>query len=210
MLSDIPVDIGRDDAREAAQRELAKAIYSANRPSWLGRVVWWLLKRLDELLYRAQEMGPGGYLGLSVLVLVLVLIVVAMRLSVGRIRRVAGRDRMLFGDQPRSAEDHRHAAGEHAGRGEWADAVRERLRAIMRDLQERDLLDARPGMTASEAATEAGRALPDCARSLAEAAGIFEDVWYGGRAATTEMDERLRAIDTQIRRARPTVTAGAW
>jgi hypothetical protein len=82
--------------------------------------------------------------------------------------------------------------------------VRERLRAIVRSLEERAVLEPRPGRTADEAASEAGAALPDCAAGLRSAALLFDDVWYGGRPAGPEGDAALRELDDRVRSARPT------
>ena len=57
------------------------------------------------------------------------------------------------------------------------------MRAIVRSLEERTLLDPRPGRTADEAAAEAGRPLPRHADRLRAAARTFDDVTYGGRTA---------------------------
>ena len=204
----IPVDIGRDEARQAAEQELAKPEYAAAEPSPLVRAAAWLLERIGDLLDGAAAHAPGGHVGLVVLVLLLVLGVVAVRLRIGRIGRTAAGDRGLFDAQPVPADHHRRAADAHASRGEWADAVRERLRAVVRDLEERDLLDPRPGRTADEAASDGGRALPACAEQLRAAARTFDDVWYGGVPATEAMYEQLRAVDDAVRRARPAVAAG--
>ena len=61
-----------------------------------------------------------------------------------------------------------------------------------------DAARPRPGRTADEAAAEAGRALPDRDAELRAAARLFDDVWYGGRAATA-MDAQLRAVDEAVR-----------
>jgi Domain of unknown function (DUF4129) len=202
---DVPVDLTREEAQRAAERELADPRYHADDPSVLDRVTQWVLDQLSELLAQAGSVSPGGYPGLAVLGLLAVLVVVAIRLTVGRVERVtSGRD-TVFEQLPRSAAQYRQAADDYAARAAWAPAVRERLRAIVRDLEQRDLLEVRPGRTADEAAAEAGRVLPDCAAGLHEAARIFDDVWYGGRPATSDMDARLRVIDDAARRARPTV-----
>jgi NAD(P)H-dependent FMN reductase len=205
--ADLPVDIGRDEARQAAVQELAKPEYAAAQPSPLVRAVDWLLDRFGDLLDGAAQNAPGGYVGLVVLAVLLVLGVLAVRLRIGRIGRTATGGRGLFDAQAVSADQHRRSADAHAARGEWAEAVRERLRAVVRDLEERDLLDPRPGRTADEAAADGGRALPACAEQLRAAARTFDDVWYGGVPATEEMDARLRAVDEAVRRARP-VPAG--
>jgi hypothetical protein len=81
--------------------------------------------------------------------------------------------------------------------------VRERLRAVVRSLEERAVLDERPGRTADEAAAEAGRALPDCVAGLRAAAVLFDEVWYGGRPAGPASYAALRDLDAQVQAARP-------
>ncbi len=205
--ADVPIDIGRDEAREAARRELADPVYHRDDPSLLQQGIRWLLDRFSELLRTAGELSPGGYAGLIVLGVLAVLAVAAVRLALGPIARTRRAGRALHTGTPRRADEHRHAADDHAARGEWADAIRERLRAIVRSLEERDLLEVRPGRTADEAAIEAGAVLPECDAELREAARIFDDVWYGSRPATAVMDERVRAVDTDTAAARPTLAA---
>lgn len=204
-----PVEPGRDEAREAAERELAEPAYHADDPSLVEQGVQWVIDRLDELLERAEGVAPGGYAGLAMLGVLLVVAVVVVRLRLGRIGRVARAEPALFDAGPRTAGDHRRAADAHADRGEWAAAVRERLRAVVRGLEERSLLDPRPGRTADEAAVEAGRVLPACAAGLRTAARTFDEVWYGGRPATAAMDAELRAVDDAVRAARPVLNEPA-
>jgi Domain of unknown function (DUF4129) len=64
------------------------------------------------------------------------------------------------------------------------------------------LLDPGPGRTADEAAAAAGAAVPSCAASLRQAAQVFDEIWYGGRAATRDHDDLLRALDAQVAAAR--------
>ncbi len=205
----IPVELDRDAAREAARAELARPDYAADRPGPVEALVRWVLQELDELLARAAAASPGGYVGLVVGALVLAAALVALRMRLGALSRTAREDRLLFVGGERSAAEHRAAAERHAAAEEWAEAVRERLRAIVRGLEERGLLEPRPGRTADEAAREGGAALPEVVADLDVAARAFDEVWYGGRPATAATDERLRAADERIRRARPLpVTTG--
>lgn len=207
--TDVPVELTREEAQRLAERELSHPRYQTGEPSLLGRAVQWVLDQLGELLAQAGAMSPGGYQGLLLLGFLALLAVIAIRLGIGRIGQVATRDRVAFESRPRTAAQYRQAADEYAARGEWAAAVRERLRAIVRHLEERDLVDSRPGRTAREAATEAGRILPQCADGLVDAARIFDDVWYGARPATREMDARLREVDEATRRASPVLAVPA-
>jgi hypothetical protein len=203
IAGDVPVELGRAAAREAAQAELARAAYREARPSLTERVVGYLYDRLAQLLDRLAEVSPGGHVGLLAVVLLVVAAVVAVRLRVGPLGRAAGTERALFVGGPRSADEHRAAAEAHTASGEWALAVRERLRAVVRSLEERALLEPRPGRTADEAAREAGVALPECAEVLLAAARLFDEVWYGGRPAGPDADRLLRELDRRVAAARP-------
>lgn len=83
------------------------------------------------------------------------------------------------------------------------------MRAIVRSLEERVVLDPRPGRTADEAAAEAGRSLPDHADGLRVSAREFDDVTYGGRTADRQTYLRLRDLDVEIGRAKPRLTGAA-
>ena len=81
------------------------------------------------------------------------------------------------------AAEHRRRADGFAGEGRFAEAVRERMRAIVRELETRGVLEPRPGRTADEVAREAGALVPAVAPDLRTAATVFDEVWYGGRPA---------------------------
>jgi len=80
---------------------------------------------------------------------------------------------------------------------------------VVRDVEERGLVDVRPGRTADEIARDAGRALPAVAGDLRAAARLFDDVWYGGRTADSSSYDRLVAVDQAVAAARPGDRAGA-
>ncbi|MGP4114790.1 DUF4129 domain-containing protein [Streptomyces sp. 4N509B] len=204
-----PVVVGRDAAREAAERELSRQIYAEHEPGLFRRVLGWLWERLFGVLESAAFAVPGGWVGLLVIVALVVGFLVALRLRLGALRNAAGPGRRgaLFTDRPRTAAEHRAAAAEHAHAGRWDQAVQEQLRAIVRSLEERALLEPRPGRTADEAAAEAGLPLPAHARELHAAATTFDGVTYGDRPATPADHARLRELDDRLRQARPDLTA---
>lgn len=207
---EVPVDLSRDEAREAARRELADPAYSQDDPGLLERLLIWVEQGLRELLAQAAAATPGGWQGLLVLAILIVVIAAVVRYRLGPLARRAARSRDdLFGTAELTADDHRRAADRAAARQDWADAVRERLRAIIRDLEERDLLDPRPGRTADEAARDAGGVLPELRQDLLRAASVFDEVWYGGRPATPAMHEILRDLDSRVARSRPAAVAEA-
>ena len=203
MIASVPVDLGRDEAAQLAREELAKQVYRDAGPGLVERLVRWLLEQAGRLLDGAAGVSPGGYSGLVVVLLLVAAAVVAVRLKVGPLGRRAAREEALFVGRTRTAAQHRAAADAHAAAGAWAEAVRERLRAVVRSLEERAVLDERAGRTADEAAAEAGRALPSCAAGLRAAAVLFDEIWYGGRPAGPESYAALRDLDAQVQAARP-------
>ncbi|NUV57053.1 DUF4129 domain-containing protein [Streptomyces coelicolor] len=198
-----PVTLPRDPAREAARRELSKQMYHENDPSWLQRALEAFWDWVDDLLGAASTATPGGALGLVVIVVAALAVGAALwwRLGIPRRRPVSAP--ALFDDRPRSAAEHRAAAEAHAAQGHWNQAVQERMRAVVRALEERALLDPRPGRTADEAAAEAGRALPAHSDRLRTAARDFDDVTYGGRTASEDTYRGLAALDGDLERAKP-------
>lgn len=201
-----PVTIGRAPAREAARRELSEPAYHQDDTSLLQRGLNRFWEWLDKLFSAASGATPGGGFGLLVIVLAVVALAVALWWRLGTPRRSAHATAALFDERPRTAAEHRAAAEAHAAQGHWTPAVQERMRAIVRSLEERALLDPRPGRTADEAATEAGRTLPAHTDRLRTAARDFDDVTYGGRTATQQTYERLTTLDSELDRTTPTLT----
>jgi uncharacterized membrane protein len=196
-MTDIPIDIGRDEARDAAVRELSDPAYAQAEPTWPDRLLHWLADRLRDLFEGLGRAVPGGVLGLLIIALVVLVVIVVIRLRVGRLARTA-RAGAVFAGGPRAAAEHRQSAEEALARGDIAEAVRERFRAIVRGLEERGVLDERSGRTVDEVAVEAGRRLPEYAPALRTAARSFDDIWYGGRTATMDAYLQLAELDLRL------------
>lgn len=199
-----PVTLDREAAREAAERELSQRVYAEHEPGLVRRAWDWIWDRVFGVLESAAFATPGGWFGLLVLAVLVLALVIAVRLRLGALRSAAGPRRpALFTERPLSAAEYRAAAEEHARAGRWDDAVRDRLRAVVRSLEERALLDQRPGRTADEAAAEAGARLPALAGRLRAAATTFDAVTYGGQRADASDYAFLRGLDEEQRRTRP-------
>jgi hypothetical protein len=198
-----PLTTPRDPAREAARRELSKRMYHENDPSLFQRALDAFWDWLGKLLNAASTATPGGTLGLVVVILAVIAVLAALWWRLGTPRRQPTSSATLFDDRPRSAADHRATAEAHAAQGHWNQAVQERMRALVRALEERALLDVRPGRTADEAAAEAGRALPAHTDRLRTAARDFDDVTYGGRSATEQSYHRIAELDRDLERTKP-------
>ncbi|MFF7532209.1 DUF4129 domain-containing protein [Streptomyces bobili] len=201
-----PVTIPRDPAREAARRELSERLYHENDPSLLERALNTFWDWLGSVFGAASTAAPGGLLGLVVIVLAVAAVVAALWWRLGTPHPRTASATALFDDRPRSAADHRSTAEAHAAQGHWNQAVQERMRAIVRSLEERALLDIRPGRTADEAAAEAGYTLPAHTARLRSAARDFDDVTYGGRTATEQAYHRIAGLDRDLDDTRPRLT----
>ncbi|WP_443060199.1 DUF4129 domain-containing protein [Streptomyces sp. NBC_00444] len=204
-----PLTIPRDPAREAARRELSKGMYHENDPSLFERALNAFWDWVGKLFGAASAATPGGTLGLVVVILVVLAALAALWWRLGTPHRAPVSSAALFDDRPRSAAEHRAAAEAQAVQGHWNQAVQERMRAIVRSLEERALLDVRPGRTADEAAAEAGSALPSAADRLSAAARDFDDVTYGGRAATEQSYHRIAELDRDLERTKPVLASSA-
>lgn len=191
------VDIDRDAAHDAAQRELAKPIYP--KASLTERFSQWL----EDLFYRIAQEGssvPGGWFTITVLLILLtVAIAVAVRIIRRTMRTNRGGEPALFGSQELTAGAHRAAAEQYAVEGNWSVAIRHRLRAIARQLEENGVLNPVPGRTATELARDAGTAVPDLSDELTHAASAFNDVAYGERPGTEAAYRMIAQLDDHLR-----------
>ncbi len=193
--------LSRDAAREAARRELSRQEYADAQPPLLLRLVGRALRAVSDLLDRAAGAVADGALARVVLALLVVGAVAVVLVRLGPLSAGRRGAAPVFPDGPQlSAADHRARAEQAAAQGRWAEAVRERLRALVRELAAQGLLDARPGRTALELAREAGAAAPALAADLRRAAAVFDEVSYGGRpgsaaayAVVADVDARAAA-----------------
>ncbi|MFE6042440.1 DUF4129 domain-containing protein [Streptomyces sp. NPDC056452] len=204
---DIPVDIPRVPSREAAQDELSDPMYHEHDPNLLQRGLDRFWEWVGDLFDGATGSAPGGPLGLVVIALVVIALGAALWWRLGTPQRTARPSDALFGSSARSAAEHRTAAEAHAEAHRWTEAVQERMRAVVRSLEDRAVLDPRPGRTADEAAAEAGRLLPAHATRLRTAARVFDDVTYGGRTADRAAYLSLSALDEDLEDTKPLLTA---
>lgn len=191
------IDVDRDTAHDAAQRELDKPIYPKGSPT--QRLHEWI----HELLFRLIEKGssiPGGWFTLGVLFIVLAAaVVVAIRVARHTIRTHHRDDHQLFDTGQLTADQHRAVAERFAAEGNWSAAVRHRLRAVARGLEESRVLDPAPGRTANELARDAGARIPHLVSELFQAATAFNDVTYGERPGTPGAYQMIVDLDDHLR-----------
>lgn len=199
----------RVGAQQAARHELSKPPYQQAQPPWWVRPLRWLLHQIGRL-WTATAEQTGGSAALAVLIVLVLALTALVVWRVGPASRAGGRRGFALSLDPEtSADQHRATAARFAAQQRWAEAVREQLRAVSRDLEERALVDRRAGRTAYELATEGGRALPSVAALLREGADVFVSIWYGSATAGAADHQRLVAIDEAVRKARPARTTEA-
>jgi hypothetical protein len=191
-------EIGRLRGQQLARRELARGLY---RPSLLTRL-WHDITHWLSSLVSTTAAGSPSWWGLILLAVALAAAVtVAMYwLGPARLSR-PGRSRPVLAGKPRSADEHRGDADRLAARGNYADAIVERIRAIVIDLEAREILLRRPARTAMELAVEAASAFPAEAGGLTDAAQSFDAVRYGGRPGTEAAYRTIRDLDVRLKAA---------
>lgn len=92
-------------------------------------------------------------------------------------------------------------ADQLAAAGRYAEAVRERLRAIVRELVDRSVIEHHPGWTVTELARAAGWARPDASPPLTAAVDLFSEIWYGQRPAIMDDDVAMRQHASSVHEA---------
>jgi hypothetical protein len=203
-----PVDPDAETAQRWAADELARPEYHRG-PNLLQRLFDWVSDQIDRLQNTSLMVGP---VPLLIIVAIIVAVVAVSFVVAGPVRRSQAVGRAVGGpvlDDTRTAEQIRTAAQAAAADGHLALATAEWFRALVRGLEERTLLDERPGRTADEAATAAGARLPELAPELAVAAATFDAVVYGHREVGAEDEAQMRALERRVRQVRPvTATTG--
>jgi hypothetical protein len=197
------IDIDRDAAHQAAEIELGKPIYSK------GSAAQQFADWVNELLYRLLDKTssiPGGWFTATVLLILLAIaVVVAIHVARRTMRTNRRGDSLLFEAAPLTAAQHRATAENFAAQGDWAAAIRHRLRAVARQLEETHVLEPAPGRTANELARDAGAALPHLAGELSQAATAFNDVTYGERPGSQAAYQMIADLDDHLRSRTPAV-----
>ena len=188
--------IDRDAAHDAAQRELSKPIYP--KENFSERFNEWLTDFIYRIMSKGSEV-PGGWFTVAVLLTLLaVAIIVAVRIARRTMRTNRKGDFHLFGTAELTAAEHRATAERFAAEGNWATAIRHRLRAVARQLEESGALNPVPGRTANELAREAAQSFPELRTELADAAASFNDVTYGERPGTEPAYRHIATLDEHI------------
>lgn len=213
MRVDTPVNVNSDQARQMAIRELSKSQYHNGSlpsppPSVQPSVA---LPSPSPPAQPPHPPSPSHALAvvliiLAVFLLVFVVLLVLRRLGKPRTENKAKPKTQKRRTSSATAEEvlvgaalHRRDAERAAAAGEWAEAIRERFRAVIGTLDERGLLPERADRTADEAARDAGAVLPAHADVLVAAARAFDEVEYGEYVGTPEAYAVISEVDDVVR-----------
>ena len=205
ILLEIPIEIGAEEARRRALDELAKAKYGGT-PEWLQRAAErasrWAERAMEAYLrWRAAQDASAGvspWFVIAVILLVTAIALVVWKVGLPRWQRRRGHDDSLALDPTKAATDYRALADQAAAAEDWRVAVRERFRAVVRELEVRTIIDVRPARTAWEAAYSASRAVPAAAGALHTGAELFNAVVYGDQPADATTYARLVEVDETV------------
>jgi hypothetical protein len=216
MRADAPVNVSSDQARQLAIRELSKSQYHrGDLPQNPSGQPTTALPSPSPLTQPPQASGPSHALAvvliiLAIFVLVAVVLLVLRWLGKPRTdkrRKEKSEKRGAAGSTPEEiltgAALHRHNAQQAAAAGDFAEAIRERFRAVIATLDERALLPERADRTADEAATDAGAILPAHAEVLVAAARAFDEVEYGEYVGTPQAYAVISEVDELVRTEQP-------
>jgi hypothetical protein len=204
--TDTPVTVTSDDARQLAIRELSKPEYHRATPTPSTAI---------PSPPPTHAPSSNHALVIAMIVLAIIVLVIALVLFLrwlGRPRnskkRKAGKDdqntaTQTIHDLLTGAALHRHNAEIAAAADNWAEAIRERFRAVIATLDERGLLPERADRTADEAACDAGVLLPAHAAVLTAAARAFDEVEYGEYVGTPDAYAVISNVDEVVRTEQP-------
>ena len=202
-----PATPDADEARRAAKKELSRQIYHEKPDLW-DRIWRWILDHIDT-----GSMVPGVPSWVSTVIVVIVIAVgiallILLLTRISSTRRVSTPPSLSVLTDDRDAATLTRAADTAAAQADFATAVVERFRAIIRSLDERGIIDEYPGMTALEAAALTHQVLGEhrLMAPLHEAAHLFDAVLYGRVVSTSSQDQQMRELADQM--ATVTLPAG--
>jgi hypothetical protein len=215
---DAPVIVDPTDAQQLAARELAKPQYHDSRYQGGGT----LTKVPTPVATTAVPSSPPAspparsHQSAGTILLVIaasIVLVIALILALRRIGRPRTAKKSKKGAKRHTATTpeaaltgaarHRRDAELAAAAEQWADAIRERFRAVIATLDERGLLPDQAHRTADEAAASAGALLPAHGPALIAAARGFDEVEYGEYLGSATAYAVIVAADESASNARP-------
>ena len=197
-----------DEARVRIREELGKSEYddSEGFVSWLLRTIEeWLLDLTGGI--DGSSTLQGGIAVVIIIALLVVAVLVLRRTGLLRRGHTLAVPAALDAQQDLSAAELRAASRSRLDQGQVDEGAVLALRALVRDLEDRTLLDVSEGMTAHEAAERASRPFPDLRGRLLRGADAFDMAAYSHRSASGKQAEDLLRLAEFIAESTPDLAA---
>lgn len=192
LATDAPVTPDGDTARGWVTDELSRAEYG-HELSPLTRAIRWILQAVADALGGGTARPPVAAILLAVFAILLVVLVVLVVRNPVRLTHRASSSAVFDGDE-RSLAQARALESAAVEAEDWDAAVVWAFRVLVLLLAESGTLRETPGLTAREAASQAGDARPGSQAELRWSADLFDAVRYGDTHATREDHARLHAL----------------
>ena len=190
--ADAPLTPDGDTARGWVEEELSRAEYG-HELSPLTRAIRWILQALSDALGGGVARPPVAAILLVVFAVLLVVVIVLVVRNPLRFSHQLSSSAVFDGEE-RSLEDAQDLEAAAVSQGDWDTAVVWAFRVLVLLLAGSGLLRDTPGLTAREAASQAGDAHPGLRRELMWSADLFDSVRYGDTHATAADHSRVRAL----------------
>ncbi|MFC7376311.1 DUF4129 domain-containing protein [Brachybacterium sp. GCM10030267] len=203
-----PPPLDPDEARSRILEELSKSEYddSPGFVSWLlGVIERWLTNLVDGI--DGSSAAQAGLAVAVALALLLAAFLVLRRTGLIRRSHTLAVPAGLDAQPVLSASELRASARSAIDAGRTDDGTVLALRALVRDLDERTLLDVAAGMTAHEAANRAAQSFPDLRGRLLRGADAFDTAAYSRRATSPKQADDLLRLAEYISESTPDLSA---
>lgn len=197
-----------DEAREWVQEELSHAEYSTDLnplTRFIRTILEFILKALSG---DATATPPVDLLILGAFIISLVVLVIIVLLNPIRLRHRSSTSK-VFDEENVSIDDALARFVEARQQQAWEDACVWAFRVVVLRLVAVGVLRDAPGLTALEAATRAGSAVPSLHSELREAAHLFDEVRYGDYRARSADADSLIHLAEQIHAQAPQIRSQA-
>lgn len=204
MIPMTPPDVDPEEARRRVLEELSKAEYN-DSPGFIP----WLLGLIESWLQDVVEGVDGSSPAQAALFILLIVLAAGTAVLVlrrtGLIRRspALSVQTALDSQEALTAAELRDAARDAIAAARLDDATVLAMRALVRDLDERTLLDVTAGMTAHEAVEAAAGPFPELRAQLQRGAQAFDTAAYSARPVGSKQAEDLVRLTEYIAESAP-------
>ncbi|WGH81714.1 hypothetical protein QDX25_00585 [Auritidibacter ignavus] len=199
-----PLTPDAEQARQWTEEELSKPEYAEADPGPIIELIDNLVEWFQDLA--TVEFSGSGELGVIVLALALVALLIALVLwlrpgRTGRVKTTSTDEVEVAADV--TATEYLDRARRHVAEQDYAHALADALRSMIRDGQQRDLVSERPSLTATFATTELAEAFPPFTEQLEQAAVRFNATFYAHQSPSATDATQMIELAEKLHQAKP-------